>query len=265
MIISIYFWLAFVSVSFADSEDTPVPDSPISHYYEVKSDNRCPVGSGESSAEKVFRGGRPGNKGLQYLQTRVKTVIDLEDDAAFKDESSDATRLGADYRVVSNSFGDGFGPPKTPNGKDDPDAIIAVIAEMRRPENSPLYVHCKHGRDRTGMALAFHRVFNECWSAKDAEKEWNQLEGLLGRIFHHPKHTYFHKVMNDPKLFKYFQDKIDEKMMSERIDGLQLRNDSPKLDLTALPASDSTVAKPDITTPEPVSAAQPVSIAVPGK
>ena len=212
-------------------EDDPVPSAPIGHYFAVKPDNRC-KDSRAGSTVVVFRGGRPSVRGLKYLdEQKIHEDMDLEPKGTFDNELKLASRADVHFRLEDESFGDGFGPPKTADGKDDNDRVIAAIAQMRNPANSPIYVHCKAGRDRTGMALAFHRVFNECWDPRDAEAEWNQLEGFLGRIFHHPKHLYFRKVTSDPKLTRYFKSKLEQSDIVSSMMALHLRNSPPPIDL----------------------------------
>jgi hypothetical protein len=45
----------------------------------------------------------------------------------------------------------------------------------------PIYVHCWHGEDRTGLLIALHRVFNEGWEPARAYAE--MLDKGFHRIF----------------------------------------------------------------------------------
>ncbi len=67
------------------------------------------------------------------------------------------------------------------------DAILTVLAD---PDKEPIYVHCKHGQDRTGLVIGLERVFAEGWSVADAHEEMVKLG------FHHGVvgiENYFHK------------------------------------------------------------------------
>ena len=51
-------------------------------------------------------------------------------------------------------------------------AILQIVAN---PANLPIYIHCKHGQDRTGLVVALYRIFNEGWTPVEARKEMLQL------------------------------------------------------------------------------------------
>jgi len=46
-----------------------------------------------------------------------------------------------------------------------------VLALMADPANQPVYVHCRHGQDRTGIVVAAYRMKQQGWSLADAEAE----------------------------------------------------------------------------------------------
>jgi hypothetical protein len=39
----------------------------------------------------------------------------------------------------------------------------------------PVFVHCEHGKDRTGLVVALHRLQNRGWTVKAAYDEWVAL------------------------------------------------------------------------------------------
>jgi len=52
--------------------------------------------------------------------------------------------------------------------KEKVDKVVALMAD---PVNQPVYVHCRHGQDRTGIVVAAYRMKLQGWSLADAETE----------------------------------------------------------------------------------------------
>jgi tyrosine-protein phosphatase SIW14 len=122
----------------------------------------------------IYRGGHPDAGGLQYLKNLgITTIIDLEigdfieaTPWSIAEEIAGATALGInDIRepmsafelAVSSSF------------DDEINRILAILAD---PSQKPVYVHCAHGQDRTGLVIGLERVFNEGWTPAAA---WNEM------------------------------------------------------------------------------------------
>jgi len=187
------------------------PDGGIKHFQEVKPQSYCTSGEGADSrpSGSIFRGGRPDSDGLTYLaKLPVSTVINLETDAAVT-EARLVSELGLPLEEINFPM-PGFGVVKLPDGQIDRDEIIAAIAELRRSKNFPLFIHCTHGLDRTGMIVAFHRVFNECWSPTDAEAEWSHIEGWFSKLFQPEMHRYFREVTSDQALSAYYRSRLQQ-------------------------------------------------------
>ena len=56
------------------------------------------------------------------------------------------------------------------------DQMTAAIAQLAKASPSNLtYVHCRHGRDRTGLVVGLHRVENEKMAPKAAYTEMKDL------------------------------------------------------------------------------------------
>jgi protein tyrosine/serine phosphatase len=53
--------------------------------------------------------------------------------------------------------------------KQDVDTALEALADKSL---RPIFVHCEHGRDRTGMIIGLYRVFHEKWKAEDA---WSEM------------------------------------------------------------------------------------------
>jgi tyrosine-protein phosphatase SIW14 len=49
--------------------------------------------------------------------------------------------------------------------------VLAFLKVVADPHNQPVFVHCQHGADRTGMMVAAYRIIDQNWSDDDALKE----------------------------------------------------------------------------------------------
>lgn len=159
----------------------------------------------EAKAPKhvVYRGGQPTDEGWAYLHDtlHVTTIVKLNAPGESWNQGEDepATRLG--MRVVALSMPPhdyGFAPRSIPEPfrKISDDKLALAIATLADEHHGNVYVHCTHGRDRTGLVVGLYRVFHDGWRAKDAYAEMN-AEGFrpLNRnlreywedLFEHPE------------------------------------------------------------------------------
>ena len=57
------------------------------------------------------------------------------------------------------------------------------LMKAATPEH-PVYIHCEHGADRTGLLAALYRVKVQGWAPEDAKTEWEAHgHNCLSRIF----------------------------------------------------------------------------------
>ena len=107
----------------------------------------------------LFRGGLPNTEGMEALQKLgVNVVVDMH--GRNKDEEAEATKLGMQYIAI---------PSHCPYPRDEPFAKFLRV--IRENPGKKVFVHCRLGDDRTGMAVAAYRMAEEGWSADDAMKE----------------------------------------------------------------------------------------------
>ena len=145
--LTIGFFLLSSVITFTANASTP--KIPITNFSEVERD--------------IYRGARPDANGMAALvQLGVKTDLNLEDDsAAVAAESDIAQILG--IQMISKPMS-GFWAPS--------DKVVdEALAIVSNPANYPLFIHCLHGQDRTGLIVGLYRVFFEQWKAKTAYKE----------------------------------------------------------------------------------------------
>lgn len=113
--------------------------------------------------DNLYRGGQPTEAGIRKLMAMgVKTVIDLrnDDDRARREET---WVKSAGLRFVNIPLSNIRGP------KDE--KIEAILAQIERSENQPVFIHCKRGADRTGTAIATYRISHDRWTADRANTE----------------------------------------------------------------------------------------------
>ena len=117
------------------------------------------LGNAGRVAPGVYRGEQPGPGGYTTLkQLGIKTVIDLR-----TSESEKAQVEAAGMRAIAVPI------EMTRKGlKEKVDQVVALMAD---PANQPVYVHCRHGQDRTGIVVAAYRMTLDNWSLKDVEAE----------------------------------------------------------------------------------------------
>ena len=60
--------------------------------------------------------------------------------------------------------------PEQPGFPDEHDLII-FLKVLENPDNRPVFVHCREGKDRTGYMVASHRIMDQDWTADDAIHE----------------------------------------------------------------------------------------------
>jgi len=107
----------------------------------------------------VLRGAQPNKDGYATLKAMgVKTVIDMR-----TSESEKAQVEAAGMRAVAIPI------EMTRDGlKEKVERVVALMAD---PANQPVYVHCRHGQDRTGIVVAAYRMKQQGWSLAEAEAE----------------------------------------------------------------------------------------------
>jgi hypothetical protein len=117
----------------------------------------------------LVRGGQPTDRGFQTLRDDygVRTVVNLNDLTA-KSEGKVVESLGMRYVALpSNAF------------RPDADKVIEFLQAIRELQSTPdrgaVYVHCQHGMDRTGYAVACYRILVDGW---DADRAMAELRGI---------------------------------------------------------------------------------------
>jgi len=108
----------------------------------------------------LFRGGQPGVDGLEALEKMgVSIVVDMRGSKSSHEEIA-VSKLGMQYVAI---------PWHCPFPADPVFARFLKLIEDN--PGKKIFVHCRLGDDRTGMAIAAYRMAEEGWSADEALQE----------------------------------------------------------------------------------------------
>ena len=119
-------------------------------------------------SRELHRGAQPTREGMKHLAAMgIKTVVNLRLTGSDREE---LRGTGLDYEhILVNSF------------RLTDDDVISFLRIVTKPARTPVFVHCRHGADRTGTMCAMYRIVVCGWSRADAIDE--MVNGGFG--FHH--------------------------------------------------------------------------------
>jgi uncharacterized protein (TIGR01244 family) len=112
--------------------------------------------------EHLYRGAQPNALGIANLERLgIKTIINLRMPAeTWATEDKEASRHGITYTNVPMK---GFGRPT--------DEQVANVLSIINASQSPIFIHCQHGCDRTGTIIACYRIAHDGWTSDKALTE----------------------------------------------------------------------------------------------
>jgi tyrosine-protein phosphatase SIW14 len=115
-------------------------------------------------AHNLFRGGQPGVDGLEHLKKMgVSIVVDMRS-GPNDNEKRAVNKLGMQYVSI---------PWHCPFPSDEQFAKFLKVIE-NNPDKK-VFVHCRLGDDRTGMAVAAYRMAEQGWTADQALDEMEKF------------------------------------------------------------------------------------------
>jgi protein tyrosine/serine phosphatase len=108
-----------------------------------------------------YRGAQPSAEGMQALQTMgIKTIVNLR---GFHSDKRKTGKLELDREhLYFNTW-----------HAEDEDVIsfLKIVTDTNR---WPVFVHCQHGSDRTGMMCAMYRMTVNDWTREEAIREMTE-------------------------------------------------------------------------------------------
>ena len=116
-------------------------------------------------SEDLYRGAQPKPEGIRELKRLgVKTIVNLR---LLHSDRDEIKKAGLDIKK-----GDiGYERIKMEAWDADEDEVVRFLKVIADPARRPVFVHCKHGADRTGTMCAVYRVVFQGWSKEDAVDE----------------------------------------------------------------------------------------------
>lgn len=106
--------------------------------------------------DDLYRGGQPSLEGFKSLaKLGIRTVVDLRiPDGAANREKYVVESLGMRYVHIP------LHGQETPT-QGDVDEAFSVLMDSAQ---WPVFVHCREGKDRTGMIIACYRISHDGWT-----------------------------------------------------------------------------------------------------
>jgi len=109
-------------------------------------------------SDGLYRGAQPEPEGFKTLKAMgIKTVINLR---TFHSDRKACEAAGLQYVPISVQAWEG-----------EDEEVIDFLRTVSDPANLPVFVHCQHGADRTGVMSAVYRMVIQDWPKEKAIEE----------------------------------------------------------------------------------------------
>ena len=109
-------------------------------------------------SEDLYRGAQPSAEGMKQLEKLgVKTIINLRSSHSDRNELKE-TGLAHEHIEMT---------PWNPESED----VVHFLQIVSDRDSMPVFVHCQHGADRTGLMCAIYRIVEQNWSKDEAIEE----------------------------------------------------------------------------------------------
>jgi protein tyrosine phosphatase (PTP) superfamily phosphohydrolase (DUF442 family) len=117
----------------------------------------------------LYRGGLPTDEDMKGLKALgIKTIVNLMGGGGDAEERN----LVAHEKEVATKLGLTFVNLAIPFKVDVPEAMVNQWLQVAQaPSGQAVYIHCRHGRDRTGMMVAAYRIANDGYTGQQALDE----------------------------------------------------------------------------------------------
>ncbi len=112
-------------------------------------------------SDSLYRGAQPTEEGMKELKKLgIKTIVNFRSDHSDMDEIKSIEFHYEEIRMTAS--------------KPQIDDVVRFLHIVSDSNGSPVFIHCQHGSDRTGMMCAIYRIFIQDWSKEDAIEEMTE-------------------------------------------------------------------------------------------
>jgi protein tyrosine/serine phosphatase len=112
-------------------------------------------------SDTLYRGAQPTREGFQELKKMdIKTIVNLRE---YHTDENLINGMGFNYFQIPTSTSKPF-----------MDHYQKVLDIINNPDLQPVFIHCRHGADRTGTAVALYRIIVQKWDTEEAIRELQQ-------------------------------------------------------------------------------------------
>jgi tyrosine-protein phosphatase SIW14 len=131
-------------------------------------------------SDDLYRGAQPTAEGMKELEKLgVKTVVNLRSIASDREELKGTELAYEHIKTTALNL----------QSKD----VVRFLQIVSDSNNTPVFVHCRHGADRTGTMCAVYRIVAEGWSKDKAIEEmtkggfgfhsvWQNLPDYISKV-----------------------------------------------------------------------------------
>jgi protein tyrosine/serine phosphatase len=187
-----------------------------------------PVDNFFKVTDGIYRGARPTtDQAIMDLQTQVgiRNIINLQGgdyNTIFRPiikylEPGELPAAIAHEKEVSLKLGIGFLHTElsavNPIDVDEDSALNVALEFMHDKANQPVFVHCEHGKDRTGLLIALYKVKYENVDVEVAHTEWiTKGHTANSQIFTGDLDDYYYQKVEEIKGIKFSLDDLQDEL-----------------------------------------------------